>query len=184
MTREQEGYIKLIVLLLLLTVLVLTGCDTEDRSSSTPAPTPPKVVQSSSKAVLTPSPTPSLQQRYYELLKDVVANPKVTYDMSAGRLDVSYPVEESLTNDLTITLLKERALQVMKAIYTSKMSGVQAVFLHSVGDTVDKYGHQGHGDWSKVTLKKETAMKFAWDTITQDQAWDDYDNTWLIDGLS
>jgi hypothetical protein len=170
--------------LLLLAILVITGCDTETRSSSTPIQAPTKVVQSSPKVILTPSPTPSLQQRYYELLKDVVANSKVTYDISTNWLNVSYPAEESLTNDLTITLIKERALQVMKAVYTSKLGGVQAIILHSIGDTVDKYGHQSNDDWSKVTLNKDTAMKFAWDTITQDQAWDDYDNTWLINGLS
>jgi hypothetical protein len=51
-------------------------------------------------------------------------------------------------------------------------------------DLVDKYGNKSNGLIGTCELSSATAKNFNWDNLEQDQAWGDYNSTWLLPSLT
>lgn len=90
-----------------------------------------------------------------------------------------------VTNSWTVEDIKQDCFNFQKAVYTSLLTvHVSDVTVQVNADLVDKYGNKSNGLIGMCELSSATAKNFNWDNLEQDQAWGDYDSTWLLPSLT
>lgn len=107
----------------------------------------------------------------------------VKWDAADKILTVEHDASDNLTNDLIKVGIEVDTFKIMQAIYTQWSIHPSSVVVHENGPTQDKYGNPSKGPWGTAALLTETAGLFNWSNLDYEQAWNDYDVAYFINGL-
>jgi hypothetical protein len=109
------------------------------------------------------------------------------YDEQVKTVTVIETLSESYTLDTGTVVMgvKSECFRVQKALWTSSdASDITSATLTVSGTLTDKYGNDHQGMIGQCDLHSDTAQKFNWDSLSFDQAWGDYDSTYLLPSLT
>lgn len=96
-----------------------------------------------------------------------------------------YVGQGDLTNGLTVQEIKLECFDAQKALWTSGVaSKISDVTMGVSMDVIDQYGKQSVQIVATCELSKDTAQKFVWGNLTDDSAWEVYDNTFIAPFLT
>ncbi len=153
---------------------------TTQAPQSTPTVQQPTSALASKVSTRSPIKQPSVESIKSQLQNIVQKSGAVYVGSAAVSYDTDFKyahIVESLpvTGDqsLDIGRIKQDALSIQKAIWQAHVSGVDAVQINFNSD--DATPHR----LATCELERTTVAQLNWTRITSDQAWSDYDTTWL-----
>lgn len=178
-----------LILAAVVLVLVVVSAVASQGQSQQPAPTTQATqqptTQPTTQAPTQPpakiTPQTSIQSQLQSIVQKsgaaYVGGATVSYDASAKYAHVfeSFPVTGD--HSLDVSRIKQDAFAIQKAIWQAQVSGVDAiqVLFNSDDATPQRI--------ATCELERTTAVKLQWANITSDQAWSDYDTSWLSPSL-
>ena len=196
MTKKTKTWLVLGVVASLLVLLIalvsvvanspaaqgITSTDTSQVATPTDTP-PPDTTQ------VTPVATPTVQQRIGGMLNSDIGVTTYTFNTDSGPTTTKV-LYDTKSQTVTVTAdvayhndtdsLKMVTYNIFKDIYTRGISAIKSVDLRVFGLVQDQYGKKSSVVIATATLNADTASKFVWDNIDNNQAWSDYDATWLL----
>ena len=178
-------------------VLILAGCGSPSGTSGTRGATPTSTV-TSVPATYTPNPltpTPTTEeQRLNALVWQTIGRGAVevhtTYEPHTGATTVKViysavvPIVGIVpTQAADIAAAQERVkvicFEVERALWTSGTTPLSQVNAAVLGPVLDQYANLTSQAYGSALLKAATEAHVNWGTLTPDQAWNAYDNTYL-----
>jgi hypothetical protein len=149
------------------------------RTNPTPTPTPQATQQPTTQPPAKITLQASIQSQVQSIVQksgtSYVGGATVTYDASASYAHVFENIQITDNNNLDVSRIKHDAFAIQKAIWQAHVSGVDALQIIFNSDDANRI--------ATCELKRTTAAKLNWASITGDQAWSDYDTTWLAKSL-
>jgi hypothetical protein len=104
-----------------------------------------------------------------------VGGAAVTYDASAKYAHVFENIQVTGNNKVDFSRIKHDAFAIQKAIWQAHLSGLDSLQIIFNSDGANRI--------ATCELERMTAAKLNWDSITRDQAWSNYNSTWLSKSL-
>jgi len=178
-----------LILAAVVLVLVVVSAVASQGQSQQPAPTTQATqqptTQPTTQAPTQPpakiTPQASIQSQLQSIVQKsgaaYVGGATVSYDASAKYAHVfeSFPVTGE--HSLDVSRIKQDAFAIQKAIWQAHVSDVDAVQVLFNSDAATPLRI------ATCELEQTTAVKLKWANITSDQAWSDYDTSWLSPSL-
>jgi hypothetical protein len=156
------------MLVIMLCVLVLTGCGTV--TGALPKRTP------------TPAVTPTTELRIITLVQRAIgknaASSTTAYDGTAETVNVIATVATFSSASAAQEIVKVLCFHIQEALWTSRIS-LKQVNVTVEGPVYDIYGDLSISGYGGALLYAGTAAKLAWTTLAPDSAWTAYDAMWL-----
>jgi biopolymer transport protein ExbD len=156
-----------------------TGIAKDNQSIATVAVTQTALAVKKNQ-LLTQIPQASIQDQLLSIVQKsgaaYVGDATVNYDASAKYVHVfeNFPVTGDTNTD--VGRIKQDAFAIQKAIWQAHVSGVDAVQVIFNDDTSQQR-------LATCELEGTTAAKLKWASIASDQAWSEYDSSWLSPNL-
>lgn len=128
----------------------------------------------------------AIQQYTLQLAQNSGASGVVSsshYDSSVRGVIITETVGDEADHNAFRATIESDCFLIQQAIWESKVN-LAAVEVNVLGPIVDPKGDKSTGPIGLCGLKEQTAQKFAWNTLTFDQAWNDYDAIWLLPALN
>ncbi len=177
-SRKRLWLILAAVVLVLAAISAVASKGQSQQPASTTQTTQQPTTQAPTQPPTKPTPQASIQSQLQSIVQKsgaaYVGGATVTYDASAKYAHVfeNFPVTGD--NNLDVGRIKQDAFAIQKAIWQAHVSGVEAVQVLFDSDDVNNPLRL-----ATCELESTTAVKLKWASITSDQAWSDYNDTWL-----
>jgi hypothetical protein len=175
-------------------VCAVTGCAAPTHpGGGTPTTSVTSIPPTYTANPLTPTPTDEehhLDALIWQAIGVGAVEVQTTYSQVGGATDVEItyrqvvPIQGQVpTQDADIAAAQERVkticFEVEHALWTSGITPLSQVNVAVLGPVLDQYAFLTSQAYGSALLKAATAAHFNWSTLTPDQAWDKYDNTYL-----
>jgi hypothetical protein len=184
-SRKRLWFIVAAVVLVLAVSSVVASQGQSQQPASTTQATQQPTTQPTTQAPTQPpakiTPQASIQSQLQSIVQKsgaaYVGGATVSYDASAKYAHVfeNFPVTGD--HSLDVSRIKQDAFAIQKAIWQAHVSGVDAVQVLFNSDAATPLRI------ATCELEQTTAVKLKWANITSDQAWSDYDTSWLSPSL-
>jgi hypothetical protein len=175
-------------------VCAVAGCGAPTHTGGgTPTPSVTSIPPTYTANPLTPTPTGEehhLDGLVWQTIGVGAVEVQTTYSQVDGATDVEITYSQVVpiqglvpTKDADIAAAQERVrticYEVEHVLWTSGTTPLSQVNVAVLGPVLDQYAFLTNQAYGSVLLKAATAARFDWNTLTPDQAWDKYDNTYL-----
>jgi hypothetical protein len=184
-SRKRLWFIVAAVVLVLAVIIGVASQGQSQQPASTTQATQQPTTQPTTQAPTQPpakiTPQTSIQSQLQSIVQKsdaaYVGGATVTYDASAKYAHVfeNFPVTGD--HNLDVSRIKQDAFTIQKAIWQAHVSGVDAVQVIFNRDDATPLRI------ATCELEGTTAAKLNWASISSDQAWSDYNDTWLSPSL-
>ncbi|EFH85667.1 hypothetical protein [Ktedonobacter racemifer] len=113
---------------------------------------------------------------------------KVTYDPDQKSLEVYFYQDAFWDNGSAKTEIEFDCFNVLKDIWMDNTLKGMLTFVtfHLQSKLTDVYGNSSTDDIGRATLTKDTASKFHWDNLSEQDAWNNqiYDDQWMLPDIA
>lgn len=181
--RKRPWYrrpIPLIIIAVVFIVLLIIGATSNSDGSATQVSTTPTVqaTQPPATPTATPKPTATLttSQRVQQLVSSNASEAKsVKTTYASNDVEVNIVLDEAFDNSGYRTIIQANCFNILKALWTGHIASLDDVNIAFSGPATDKYGNPMTAAFAECELGSQTAAKFNWSGLSQEQAWNDYD---------
>ncbi len=193
---HSNARVRYVVASTLVSTIVCTvaGCGAPTHTGGgTPTSSVTSVPPTYTANPLTPTPTDEehhLDVLVWQTIGVGAVEVRTTYSQVDGATDVEItysqvvPIQGQVpTRDADIAAAQERVkticFEVEHVLWTSGTTPLSHVNVAVLGPVLDQYAFLTSQAYGSVLLNAATAAHLDWSTLTPDQAWDKYDNTYL-----
>jgi hypothetical protein len=189
--RKRRTWLWIILgSLVLLSIIGALSNYSSSQSSTTTTSAPTSIPTTGSVPTSAPTQKPeSIGQQINDIVQNAGLSGKNIQSMYNVAGDKYEKIQEdigdgNLTNGMTVIQIQNDCFMVQQALWTKMASHLSEVEVSITMNVIDQYGKESNGFVADCDLKKNTASKFVWNNLTYDQAWKDYDATFIAPFLT
>jgi hypothetical protein len=178
--RKKKAYTRLWLILpaVVFVSAIIIGLASKGQTQQSTPPTHAAQQPTTQPSAKITSPV-SIQSKVQSIVQksgtSYVGGAAVTYNATAKYAHVFENIQVTGNHNVDFSRIKHDAFAIQKAIWQAHLSGLDSLQIIFNSDGANRI--------ATCELERTTAAKLNWDNISRDQAWSDYDSTWLSKSL-